>query len=172
MTSYVTSTDVLNTSLNNTNSPIQIGEISSTISILSPNEESNVYKAEIDHLFNKIFNLCAEIKKNQNKSSKLIALDPLFSEENLNQTLNPSFTKTLLEETKKEGICSSLEQDPCYGEYWKDLHRKNKEDNTEFSLQDLKKIRLCLESFSYPIPKTVEEMLVLIKAKFITESII
>ncbi len=182
MTSYVNSTDVLNIPLNNMNSPIQTGEISSAISILNPigrkrknssylsnksikitHEESienKTYKSEIDHLFNKVFASCKEA----------IVLSSLASKENL-EILNPLFIETLLGETKEKKLRCYLEQDPFFGEYWKDLHRKNEKDNTEFSLQDLKKIGLCLESFSYPIPETVEEMLVFIKAKFTTDSV-
>lgn len=174
MTSYVTSKDVLN----NTNIPIQIGEISSTTSNLTdckrknpssvslPHkmiktghyEESNVDQSEIDHLFQKIFDFCTEVEKDQDKSSKLITLDSLFSEENLNQTLNSLFTKTLLEKTKKEGIRSSLEQDPCCGEYWKELHAKSHET---LSLKDLQKLHFCLEASS--LDQRIQELLIPIK---------
>ena len=182
MTSYVPSTGVLSISLNNTDSPIQIGKISSTTPKLAqmqsgckrksssssslPHkmiktghyEESNVDQSEINHLFQKIFSLCAEVKKDQDKSLKLITLDPLFSEENLNQSLNPLFTKTLLEKTEEEEIRSSLEQDPCCGEYWKELHAKS---NKTLSLQDLQKLHFCLEASD----QRLQELLITIKTK-------
>jgi hypothetical protein len=151
MTSYITSTDVL---------PIQVEEVSNTTSnpvqsIIGRKRknsscgslrykmakiENNADQAKINRLFNKIFSLFTEV--DQQKSSKLIALDPSFSEEHLKLTLNPLFTKTLLERTKKESICSHLEQNPCCGDYWKELHVKS---NSKLSLQDLQKLYFCLE---------------------------
>ena len=111
MTSCVASKDVL---------PIQVEEVSSTTSnpiqsIVGRKRkssscgslqykmakiENNADQAEIDRLFNKIFSLFTEL--DQQKSSKLIALNPSFSEENLKLTLNPLFTKTLLERSNMQ----------------------------------------------------------------------
>ena len=181
MNSYINSTDTLM----HTNNLIQKREISSTNSTLNPIQsiiirkrknsssiacnlsnksikmdhegsmEYRIYKSQIDHLFNNIFATCKES----------IVLASLASKKNL-EVLTPLFVETLLRETKEKELRSYLEQDPFFGEYWKDLHG----ENFEFSLQYLKKIRICLESFSFPIPKTIEEMLVLIKAKFVADS--
>lgn len=110
------------------------------------------YYTQIDHLFNKIFKLCADVKKEQDKSSKLIALDPSFSKESLDLTLNPLFVKNLLEKTRKEEIRSCLEQDSCCGEYWKELHSKS---NTILSLQNLQKLHFCLEN----VPSNIQNII-------------
>ncbi|MGL5263041.1 MAG: hypothetical protein ACRDAI_00445 [Candidatus Rhabdochlamydia sp.] len=112
--------------------------------------KNKIYKRKVGQLFDKIFNFC----------TKQIPLNFFSSEEDLNKIFNSVFIKTLFKETKKDKIRNFLEQNPCVGEYWKDLHKKS---SMVISLQDLQKLYLCLESFCYPIPKTAEEMLIYIQ---------
>lgn len=108
------------------------------------------YKFKVGQSFDRIMAFC----------EKQVPLDSFSSKENLNKILTPLFIKTLLKETKKDKIRNSLEENPCFGDYWKDLH---KQPNGMFSLHNLQKLYLCLESFCYPIPKTAEEMVACIQ---------
>lgn len=112
--------------------------------------ENKIYKRRVGQLFDKMFNFC----------TKQIPLDSFSSEGDLNKIFNPLFIETLFKETKKDKMRNFLEQNPCVGEYWKDLHNQS---SMVISLQDLQKLCICLESFCYPIPKTAEEMLVYIQ---------
>jgi hypothetical protein len=113
-------------------------------------KENEIYKRKVGRLFDKMVNCC----------TKQILLNSFLSKENLNKILTPLFIETLFKETKKDEIRNNLEQNPCCGEYWKDLHNQ---PNTEFSLKTLQKLYLCLESFCCPIPETAEEMLAYIQ---------
>ncbi|MGL5626788.1 MAG: hypothetical protein ACRDDW_04655 [Candidatus Rhabdochlamydia sp.] len=112
--------------------------------------ENKIYKCKIGQVFDEMFNFC----------TKQIPLDSFSSEEHLNKIFNPLFIETLFKETKKDKIRNFLEQNPCVGEYWKDLHNQS---NMVISLQNLQKLYICLESLCYPIPKTAEEILVYIQ---------
>lgn len=126
--------------------------------------EENDSAHEIDFLFAKLFHRAKEAEKVLTKTqfeNSLINLDPSFSEDNLQRTLSPCFIETLLIGTKQE-IRHVLEEDPCSGQYWKELHEGL---TTNLPLKKLQKLYFCLDSFVHPLPKTPEEMLVIIKEK-------